>query len=148
MGDILQKFPRCARLFLKTSYTKISDTLKTSPHCAHLFLNYSLRKWMMYFTFLNFQNVKISGDAEEIHDFEMQKLRLHAFFAPHHACVHFKGRSEHLWGRCERKWRLSKKETAFAAVQKINEVRVTFDNHALDDFKKRNEHLWGLCNRK
>ena len=41
-----------------------------------------------------------------------------------------------------------KKETAFAAVQQINEVRVKFDNHTLDDFKKRNEHLRGLCNRK
>ena len=71
MGDICQNFPRCARLFLNNLHTKISDTLKTSPHCAHLFLNYSLRKWMMCFTFLNFQNVKISGDAEEIHDCEM-----------------------------------------------------------------------------
>ena len=41
-----------------------------------------------------------------------------------------------------------KGSSVFAAVQKINEVRVKFDNHALDDFKKRNEHLWGLCNRK
>ena len=27
-------------------------------------------------------------------------------------------------------------QTPFAAVQKINEVRVTFDNPALDDFKR------------
>ena len=39
-------------------------------------------------------------------------------------------------------------QTAFVAVQKIDEVRVTFDNHACDDFKKRSDHVWGLCDRK
>ena len=42
MGDVFQKFPRCARLFLKNVCIKISDTFKTFPRCAQLFLKNSV----------------------------------------------------------------------------------------------------------